>query len=77
MFPVTADARYDAEVRRRALALLDGDSAAGPLLDAGRVRALASGDSRRPPWMQRMALAYLVQVDAWLRDYRVQVLASV
>ena len=77
MFPVTADAGYDAEVRRRALALLDGDSAAGPILDAGRVRALASGSSRRPPWMQRMALAYLVQVDAWLRDYRVQVLASV
>ncbi len=77
MFPVTADAGYDAEVRRRALALLDGDSAVGALLDGARVRSLASGESRRPPWMQRMALAYLVQVDAWLRDYRVRVTASV
>ena len=77
MFPVTPDASYDATVRSRASALLTGDSAVRPLLDAERVGALVAGDSRRPPWMQRMALAYLVQVDAWLREYGVRVTASV
>lgn len=77
MFPVTPDSGYDAGVRARAAALLTGDSAVRPLLDADRVGALVAGDSRRPPWLQRMALAYLVQVDAWLRHYRVRVTASV
>lgn len=77
MFPVTPDASYDAAVRSLAAGLLTGDSHLGQMLDAGRVRALVAGDSRRPPWQQRMALAYLVQVDAWLRDYRVRVTASV
>ena len=77
MFPVTPDPGYDATVRRLARDLLRAGSAVGPLLDAERVQALADGDSRRPPWMQRMALAYLIQVDRWLRDYKVSVTASV
>ncbi len=77
MFPVTPDRGYDATVRARARELLADGSAIGPLLDPGRVGSLVAGDSARPPWMQRMALAYLVQVDRWLRDYSVRVTASV
>lgn len=77
MFPVTPDPGYDAAVRRRAAELLSGGSAVAPLLDPERVKALATGDSRRPPWMQRMALAYLVQVDRWLREYSVEITADV
>jgi asparagine synthase (glutamine-hydrolysing) len=77
MFPVTPDPGYDALVRRRAGELVNEGSAIAPLLDRERVAALASGQSRRPPWMQRMALAYLIQVERWLRDYKVQITASV
>jgi len=77
MFPVTPDPGYDATVRRRASELLHEGSAIAPLLNKERVNALVSGDSRRPPWMQRMALAYLIQVERWLREYKVQITASV
>jgi asparagine synthase (glutamine-hydrolysing) len=77
MFPVTLDAGYDVAVRAAARRLLDTDSALGPMLDPARVGALVDGRSARPAWMQRMALAYLVQVDRWLRDYRVSVAVSV
>lgn len=72
MFPVTPDPGYDTAVRERARRLVTGESALGPLLDPERVTALTEGTSRRPPWMQRLALAYLVQVDGWLRDYKVR-----
>jgi asparagine synthase (glutamine-hydrolysing) len=77
MFPVTPDPTYDATVRALAQQLVESDSAAGALLDATRVRALVDGSSRRPPWMQRLALAYLLQVDLWLRTYGVRVAVTV
>ena len=76
MFPVTPDPGYDTAVRARAREVLADGSALGPLLDVTRVTALADGSSRRPPWMQRLALAYLVQVDSWLRQYRIRIDAS-
>jgi asparagine synthase (glutamine-hydrolysing) len=77
MYPTAPDPTYDAAVRAAARSLLDGDSAIGPLLDAERVLALIDGDSRRPAWMQRMALAYLTQIELWLRQYEVKLLVSV
>jgi asparagine synthase (glutamine-hydrolysing) len=76
MYPTAPDPTYDSAVRAAARSLLDGDSVVGPLLDAGKVRALVDGDSRRPPWMQRMALAYLTQIELWLRKYEVKVTVS-
>ncbi|QIS11599.1 asparagine synthase (glutamine-hydrolyzing) [Nocardia arthritidis] len=72
-YPATVDPDYDATVRARARLLLSGESAVGPLLDAQRVHALVDGSSKRPPWMQRLALAYLWQIDRWLRAYDVRV----
>lgn len=75
-YPAAPDPRYDSEVRDRARALVNGDSVVGPLLDRDRVLALADGTSKRPPWMQRLALAYLLQIDLWLRTYQVRVTAT-
>ncbi|MFI7067131.1 asparagine synthase (glutamine-hydrolyzing) [Kribbella sp. NPDC050124] len=77
MYPTAPDPRYDAAVRAAARSLLAGDSAIRPLLDVERVTALVDGDSRRPAWMQRMALAYLTQIELWLRRYEVKLTVSV
>jgi asparagine synthase (glutamine-hydrolysing) len=77
MFPVAVDPAYDDALDTRVRALLDGGSAVGPLLDAGRVIGFLAGAVPVPPWMRRLALAFLVQVDGWLRDYRVRVTATV
>lgn len=76
MFPVVPDPGYDAAVRQRARQLTDGDSLIGPLLDPARVLDLVEGTSRRPPWMQRLGLAYLNQVEHWLRRYQVRIEVS-
>ena len=73
MFPVAADHGYDGAVRDAARKLVTGDSAVRPLIDAARVHALADGATGRPAWMVRLALAYLVQVDEWLRTYDVRI----
>lgn len=72
MFPTVADPAYDRGVRDRARQLLLS-SPVSDLLDHDRVRGLADGRSPRPPWMQRMALAYLTQVSFWLEHYDVKV----
>jgi asparagine synthase (glutamine-hydrolysing) len=77
MYPATPDPTYDLSVRAGAQRLVESDSAVGPLLDADRVRALVDGTSRRPPWMQRLALAYLIQIDRWMRNYTVRVAVTV
>jgi asparagine synthase (glutamine-hydrolysing) len=72
MYPAVPDPGYDAAVRAQARALLKPGSLVGPLLDDERVTDLADGTSRRPPWMQRLALAYLVQIEHWMRTYRIR-----
>jgi asparagine synthase (glutamine-hydrolysing) len=72
MFPAVADPDYDARVRRNALALLDSSRLAG-LVDHDRIRNLAAGRTPRPAWLQRMALAYLAQLEFWLDRYDVVV----
>lgn len=73
MFPAVADPAYDRRVRAAAVALLDPSTRIGDLLDHDRVRGLAAGRTPRPPWLQRMALAYLVQIEFWLQHYQVAV----
>lgn len=72
MYPAAPDPHYDFAVRAAARALLAPGSLVGPLLDAERVLDLADGTSRRPPWMQRLALAYLVQIEHWMHTYQVR-----
>lgn len=77
MYPVATDPAYDRAIRARVRRLLTGESVIGPVLDGPRVMELVRGASRQPPWMQRLALAYLVQVNAWMRRYGVGVTATV
>lgn len=72
MYPAVPDPNYDTTVRAQARALLTSGSLVGPLLDAARVSDLADGASRRPPWLQRLALAYLVQIEHWMQTYRIR-----
>jgi asparagine synthase (glutamine-hydrolysing) len=72
MYPATPDPGYDRAVRAQARDLLRPGSRVGPLLEPARVLALVEGTSRRPPWMQRLALAYLGQIEHWMRAYDVR-----
>lgn len=78
-YPRTHHPAYLEAVRRRFLAVLDGPtSPLVPLLNVARLRELASGavELEAPFFGQLMRgpqlLAYLVQVDAWLRHYKVR-----
>ncbi|MEW5762701.1 MAG: asparagine synthase (glutamine-hydrolyzing) [Bacillota bacterium] len=80
-YPKTHNPAYAAAVRDRLLAILDDPaSPLVPLLDAAAVRALAAGGGAGLdlPWFGQLMtgpqlLAYLVQTDVWLREYRVAV----
>lgn len=72
MFPAVVDPAYDAAMGRRVCELLK-TSRLSTLLDHERVQDLCDGNSRRPPWMRRMALAYVIQVETWLRSQKVEV----
>lgn len=79
-FPKTHNPAYRAAVRAELLQVLaDRTSPLLPLIDVAAVRDLAdSGHDGEVPWFgQLMRLpqlfAYLIQVDAWLRDYRVRI----
>lgn len=74
MFPVVADPGYDRLIDAEVTRIMQGD-ALGALLDRERVTDLLEGRSRRPRWMQRMALGYLVQMQRWMTIYDVEVLA--
>ena len=41
-----------------------------------RVEALIDGTSARPPWLQRLSLAYLDQIDRWLASFDVRLDAA-
>lgn len=80
-YPKTHHPAYTAAVRDRCLAVFeDPSSPLRPLIDVPAVRALAAsgGTGMGVPWFgQLMAgpqlLAYLIQVDRWLRTYRVEI----
>jgi asparagine synthase (glutamine-hydrolysing) len=73
MFPAATDPAYDKTVAERVRGLLGQTRGLGPLLDAERVRALLEGRTAQPSWMRRLALAYLLQVDTWMTDYRIRI----
>jgi len=78
-YPKTHNPAYLKAVRDRVLAILDDpDSPLLPLVDASAVRetALSSGTVFHRPWFGQLMrdaqfYAYLIQVDTWLRHYRV------
>ncbi len=78
-YPKTHDPSYLAAVRQRVLEILsDRSSPLLPLIDEEAVRVLArpGGAEMDSPWFGQLMrgpqlLAYLIQVDAWLREYRV------
>lgn len=72
MFPAVNDPAYDAAVHRRVEGVLKA-SRLRDLLDADKVLDLQSGRSRRPAWMQRLALGYLIQVERWLELLDVEI----
>lgn len=72
MFPAVEDPGYDRLLQQGIEQLLQR-SRILPLVDHGRVRDLAAGRSPRPAWQQRMALAYLLQMDFWMQHYDVAV----
>jgi asparagine synthase (glutamine-hydrolysing) len=77
-YPKTASPGYLRAVQELLLAVLEApDSPLAPLLDLARVRELARSGAPDVHWFgQTMSgpqfLAYLVQVDAWLRRYRIR-----
>jgi asparagine synthase (glutamine-hydrolysing) len=76
VFPAPAAPDYDRELRRCTRELLRAGTPVAALVDPERVLALVDGTTAKPPWMQRMAMAYLLQVDHWLRAYGVRLLVA-
>lgn len=80
-YPKTHNPAYTAAVRDRLLRILDdAGSPLRPLVDAAAVRSLARSDAAGIdlPWFGQLMtgpqlLAYLVQIDTWLREYRVTI----
>ncbi|MCL6612665.1 MAG: asparagine synthase (glutamine-hydrolyzing) [Peptococcaceae bacterium] len=80
-YPKTHNPQYLEAVRDRLLEILD-DSASPlvPLVNTGKLRetALNRGAAFGPAWFSQLMgpaqlFAYLVQVDTWLREYRVSI----
>ncbi len=82
-YPKTHHPAYLAGVREAALQILnDTSSPLQTLVQAPVIRELARGENAAsaPPWFGQLMggaqlFAYLVQVDAWLREYRVRIVA--
>ncbi len=78
-YPKTHNPAYLAAMRNRVRAILDDPaSPLLPLVDASAVRALteAGGEAMDRPWFGQLMrgpqlLAFLVQIDTWLREYRI------
>ncbi|MFZ5769756.1 MAG: asparagine synthase (glutamine-hydrolyzing) [Bacillota bacterium] len=80
-YPKTHDPMYLARVRERVLRILeDPSSPLLPLVDLRAVRQFATSEAEtlELPWFGQLMsgpqlLAYLVQLDVWLREYRVAI----
>mgnify|MGYP000451111338 CR=1 FL=1 len=80
-YPKTHNPTYRAAIRERLLRILDDPgSPLLPLIDVTTARALAQADAARIrlPWFGQLMtgpqlLACLVQVDIWLREYRITI----
>lgn len=82
-YPKTHHPAYLAAVRAGALrALAEPDSPLRPLVNLRAIEELARGEhaAAAPPWFGQLMggaqlFAYLLQIDAWLREYRVRIVA--
>jgi len=82
-YPKTHNPSFTATVKSELLAILaDPSSPLLPLVDAAWLRAFAASDVADSPypWFGQLMggpqlMAYLVQVDAWLRTYKVRIVA--
>jgi len=80
-YPKTHNPAYAEAVRSRLLQLLDeGTSPLLDLIDQGRIRSMAEagGDLLDEPWFGQLMtgpqlFAYLLEIDFWLREYRVSI----
>ncbi|MDR3593056.1 MAG: asparagine synthase (glutamine-hydrolyzing) [Negativicutes bacterium] len=80
-YPKTHNPSFLAAVQKDFLAILDDrESPLLPLIDSGNLRAFASSEAVRSPfpWFGQLmggpqVLAYLIQVDAWLRYHKVRI----
>lgn len=80
-YPKTHHPMYLQAVRERAQALLaDPSGPLGQLIARDRIRAIAHGEDTRfeQPWFSQLMrepqlYAYLIQIDRWLRAYRIRV----
>lgn len=83
-YPKTHNPEYAAAVRAWMLRILDDrGSPLLPLIDAAAVREIAQSDLAAfdRPWFGQLMrgpqlLAYLIQVDTWLREYKVAIRTS-
>ena len=77
-YPKTFDPRYEELIRKKLDGVLDeGRSPLWQLLDRGQVAAMLARDEKWPWYGQLMrraqTMAYLLQIDFWLREYHVEV----
>ncbi|MEW6182229.1 MAG: asparagine synthase (glutamine-hydrolyzing) [Bacillota bacterium] len=77
-YPKTHNPAYTAAVKKRLVRILsDPGSPILPLINIEAVRLIAEGEGGIPWFGQLMTgpqmMAYLIQVDMWLREYRVKV----
>lgn len=80
-YPKTHNPEYLNTVRKWALEVLDDSSSPLlPLIDAGKIKAIAQTDlaASNIPWFGQLMggaqlFAYLVQADAWMRRYKVKI----
>lgn len=75
VFPAPADPNYDSRLRDATRALLKG-SRVGELVAPERILAITDSTTAKPAWQQRMAMAYLLQIEYWLERYRVRLLTE-
>jgi asparagine synthase (glutamine-hydrolysing) len=71
-YPATQDPTYDAAVRERLGKLLTEDSPALPLFDRARCEAAATGVGGDE--VHRTDMEFVLQLDTWLRDYRIRLM---
>jgi asparagine synthase (glutamine-hydrolysing) len=69
-YPATQDPTYDAAVRERLGKLLTEDGPALPLVDRARCEAVAAGTADDE--VHRTDMEFVLQLDTWLRDYRIR-----
>jgi len=76
IYPAPANPDYDLTLRSAVRTLLKTGSPVTALVDPERVLAIVDSTTAKPAWQQRMAMAYLLQIEYWLRAYDVRILAA-